>query len=356
MAGEYTEGEDFDVVEVDAGSSATPMGEIALPDISGISEAEGDLTVDEAEYLTEMIRATADMMWVLLSRAHAGKAWKALGYDSFGAYVNAEFNISRSRAYQLLQQARVIEALEAAAPEGTNVQITEAAARDLKNLVDDLVPEIAARTEGMTPDEAAAEIAAVVEEARAGLDDGAPVDMPGGGFSGDYMDDFVPPDLDDAPWREPTSGPVPGPKPTADDLGDQIWPDGDGSTPAPVPAVSSDDDEWDEEWDDDEDMPTPGNGGHAPATPSVNPSVFDEYDDDEEDINPALLRRRVQSAYDLYSTLMTMSDMPAPEDVIAIIPAERRLLIDQSIDKVIDWLSEFRTQWNDQPWKKPDSE
>src|SRR5687768_14723826 len=69
------------------------------------------LTKAQARKLTDRIQATAGELWALLAEAHDREAWRALGYDSFAAYVDAEFGISRGTAYRLIDQARVIHAL-----------------------------------------------------------------------------------------------------------------------------------------------------------------------------------------------------------------------------------------------------
>ncbi len=113
------------------------------PDITPVG-FDAPLSTDEAQALTDQIKTTANVLYVLIRRAHAGKAHKALGYNSFEEYVRAEFDIGRSRAYQLLDQAKVIEAIEEVLPDGVKVEISEAAARDLKHVLEDVVPEIKA--------------------------------------------------------------------------------------------------------------------------------------------------------------------------------------------------------------------
>src|SRR5919106_4677116 len=44
----------------------------------------------------------------LLLEAHNRRAWQALGYKTWEEYVKTEFDLSRRRSYQLLDQARVI--------------------------------------------------------------------------------------------------------------------------------------------------------------------------------------------------------------------------------------------------------
>jgi hypothetical protein len=160
----YDDGDDFavDVEFVEPGTDLT----VADEPLTGVVDMTVPLTMEEARDLTEHIRSAVDVVWVLVARAHAGRAWEALGYTSFAAYVGEEFNISRSRAYQLLDQAKVVQAIESATPEGTTLAISEAAARDLKSVLGEVVPDIEHRTEGMGPSEAAEVVEEIVEDYR----------------------------------------------------------------------------------------------------------------------------------------------------------------------------------------------
>lgn len=124
-----------------------------------------ELTADEARELTNEIKASAERMYALLLRAHEGQAWNALGYDSWREYAMAEFGMSQSYAYRLLDQARVIRVIEAHSPIGELPN--ESQARELAKLPD---PEQAAvwhetleRTNGKPT---AAAVAEVSEEQR----------------------------------------------------------------------------------------------------------------------------------------------------------------------------------------------
>jgi hypothetical protein len=72
-------------------------------------------TTEEAEAHTAKITATAAVLCLLVKEAHDKQAWKALGYTSWAAYVDERFigKVSRSRSYQLIAQAAVIEGLAA---------------------------------------------------------------------------------------------------------------------------------------------------------------------------------------------------------------------------------------------------
>lgn len=124
-------------------------------------------TPAEARDLTEKIKHTAEDLSALLLEAHSRGAWKALGYDSWRAYATAELSISQSRAYQLLDHAKVVAAIQAAAGEdfSTKLEITERDARDLKPDLSEVTEKIRERVQA--GEEPAAVVAAVVEEARA---------------------------------------------------------------------------------------------------------------------------------------------------------------------------------------------
>lgn len=140
-------------------------------ELAGVVDISQPLTETEARELTEHIRSVADALYVLIARAHAGRAWEPLGYNSFADYVRAEFDISKSRAYQLLDQAKVVAEITAAAPDGTQINITEAAARDLKHVIGELAPDIAEATANVDPDDAAGIIEELIEDYRNRDDD-----------------------------------------------------------------------------------------------------------------------------------------------------------------------------------------
>src|SRR5215471_17099877 len=68
-----------------------------------------------ARELTERIKAATREVCLLLIEAHRRRAWQALGYVTWEDYVHGEFGLSRTRSYELLDQGRVIKALQAAA-------------------------------------------------------------------------------------------------------------------------------------------------------------------------------------------------------------------------------------------------
>lgn len=275
---------DVDIIE-DNSLAVIPFRQATL-DINGTEP----LDADQAKELTEYIRSTSNVLYVLIERAHSGKAHLALGYTSFEEYVKAEFDISRSRAYQLLNQSRVISEIESALPEGTSIHITEAAARDLKHALDDLVPEIRERTADLSPDIAGD----VLEELVAKYRDSKLTD------DEDELDDLD----DDAPAY---TGSGDGTYQGGDDFDDEDL---------------LDDDELD--------------------------SVL-AFDDDPEEV-----RKNYKLVYELYATATALSNLATVTDIqklIDIIPPERRYQIEESLPTSLSFLTRFSEIWNSQPWK-----
>lgn len=153
-----------DILEfLDEDTESTELIEV---DDSALERAEGELSEAKARELTNAIKAAAEATYVLLARAHQGKAYKALGYATWADYVTQEFEISTQRSYQLLNLSKTIEAIEAVSPEGTEVKLTEAQARDIKRELPFITSKIAEETEDLDKDEAAEKIDQIVQDAR----------------------------------------------------------------------------------------------------------------------------------------------------------------------------------------------
>lgn len=123
--------------------------------VTSIDFSSPPLDADQARDITERIKSTTNLLFLLIKRAHAGKAYKALGYTSFEKYVKEEFNYSKGYAYRLINQADVIEAIEAKLPEGTEVYINEPVSQKLKKVLPELLEDIEERVPaGTSPEEA----------------------------------------------------------------------------------------------------------------------------------------------------------------------------------------------------------
>ena len=112
---------------------------------------------EEASRLTERIKTSVEALWQLIVEAHDRQAWKALGYESWKGYVKAEFRMSESRSYRLLDQGKVIKALEGASQnspigESSVVQVNEYQARKIKPRLKQVTEAVEKKVaEGMEP-------------------------------------------------------------------------------------------------------------------------------------------------------------------------------------------------------------
>lgn len=137
----------------------------------------GAMSKSAAEEITNAIKSYATATWVLVKRAHDGKAWKSLGYSTWADYVATEFDMSASRSYQLINQAEVIATLEDAAPDGTKLLLTEAQTRDIKKELPRITEKVKNATANDDPGTAASKINDIVESERAAIkNDSSPTD------------------------------------------------------------------------------------------------------------------------------------------------------------------------------------
>lgn len=135
-------------------------------DLDELLEDESDMSESEAQEITAAIRSAATAIYILLARAHEGKAYKALGYNTWADYVREEFEISPQRSYQLLDLSKTIKLIEEATPEGTKVKLTEAQSRDLKRELPRITEKIREETADLDPEEASEAVDRIVAEAR----------------------------------------------------------------------------------------------------------------------------------------------------------------------------------------------
>lgn len=127
---------------------------------------DDEMDVNQAQEITNAIRSTALAIYKLLELAREGKAYKALGYNTWEEYVKQELDMSASRSYQLLDLGKAVKMIEAAAPEGTDVKLTEAQARDIKKQLPLITERIKEETFDMEPDEASSRIDEIISEQR----------------------------------------------------------------------------------------------------------------------------------------------------------------------------------------------
>jgi len=127
---------------------------------------QASLTAKEARRLTERIRAGAQNLCELVFEAHKGRAWVALGYQSWEDYVREEFTLSRSRSYELVDQGRVLQVLSTAAKVPLRA-VSPWAVREIKRYVPELAEEIRARVgAGVSNKEAREIVVQVIQDKR----------------------------------------------------------------------------------------------------------------------------------------------------------------------------------------------
>jgi hypothetical protein len=257
------------------------------------------LNNEQAKQLTHSIRDAAEVIWILIARAHAGKAWKALGYDSWEEYVKEEFNMSRSRSYQLLDQAKVITAIEEALPEGSKITMSEAAARELRTVLEEAIPEIRKATENLEGEEAVK----VTEEILAKYREKAHADV-------DPVFDNEGETTDESLYDEDENITIgPAPKESANKLPPLLQPE---------PSFTGD-------------------------TISSQPSQATPVDG-QPDL--AKIRKIVNAAHDIYSSLSALASLPEElEEIINSIPPERSIMVDNNLQSAKDNLDKFDKIW-----------
>jgi hypothetical protein len=74
-------------------------------------------TEAEARAETDEVKMDMEALWRKLRDLHDHKAWVVLGYTSWRHYCFVEFNISKSRAYQLINAAKIEEEMRKAQTE-----------------------------------------------------------------------------------------------------------------------------------------------------------------------------------------------------------------------------------------------
>ena len=109
---------------------------------------EGEITAIEmtrtcARELTDRIKSAVDDVAEMLHRAHQERAWAALGYESWKAYCETEFRMSKQHSYRLLDFVEVKNMIEASHPGVTPA--SEKQVRPLTRLEPEQQPVVWAR-------------------------------------------------------------------------------------------------------------------------------------------------------------------------------------------------------------------
>jgi hypothetical protein len=146
--------------------SATATGEEWPLQAAGEPSGDDPISATNARGLTEQIRNATRVVCLLLLQAYEQRVWFALGYRSWEEYVRSELGFRRSRAYEFLDQARVIRALQAAAHTSAVPDISAYMAEQIKPYLDRVVATVRTRTLGKPSERAADIIVEVVRQQR----------------------------------------------------------------------------------------------------------------------------------------------------------------------------------------------
>jgi len=123
------------------------------------------LTHEEATDLTDRIRLSAEHLWSLLVESYERCAWSALGYPSWREYAIGEFDISQSYAYRLLDQARVMTAIEEVTGFSPMGEISERDARAIKPHLPEVLDDLRDRADaGLSKEDVVEALKGVVRD------------------------------------------------------------------------------------------------------------------------------------------------------------------------------------------------
>jgi hypothetical protein len=145
-------------------NSGASNGETSLVMTLG-HDAQATMCESEARALTLRIKQACMNLCLLLLDAHEGRAWVALEYRTWEEYVRAEFALSRSRSYELLDQGRVRRALCIAAETTDIPPVSARAAAALRPLLGDVMATVRQRMEEAGGD-ARAVVTRILSESR----------------------------------------------------------------------------------------------------------------------------------------------------------------------------------------------
>ncbi|MFJ1551169.1 hypothetical protein [Streptomyces sp. NPDC088246] len=96
------------------------QGDVAEPVRPPLTAAQArEVTAGLREAMADVRRSVA-LLAARVRDAHAARVWLPLGFTSWEAYCDAEFGISRTQAYRLLDVARALGAIQAAVTAGTD--------------------------------------------------------------------------------------------------------------------------------------------------------------------------------------------------------------------------------------------
>lgn len=251
--------------------------------VGEIVEVNQEMNLEEAQQITNAIRSSVTATYIFISQAHERKAHKALGYDTWADYVHKEFEISSSRSYQLLDLSKTIKEIEAVTPEGTDVKLTEAQARDIKRELPRITEKIEEETRDLDPEDAAEAVEKIVEEVREQQKEDQKV-------------------LDD---RDQSMEAV---EDELEDFEDEVY-----------------------EPDQTSEMGETADGEFLEL----------EVEGSGENLDP----ETEMDIYNFFSMLSALTSLPEPEDLVEVMPTDREEEIENQLEVATSWLNRFQTLW-----------
>jgi hypothetical protein len=145
------------------GATSADVPAIPTATVGGPTQA---LSRTEAAALTRRIRSTCQPVCLLMLEAHERKAWVALGYRSWGQYVRREFELSRRRSYELVDQGRVVRLVQEVSGMSGVPAISAYAALQIKPHLNEVARAIGLRRRGLPEPELAQLVRDVVDDIR----------------------------------------------------------------------------------------------------------------------------------------------------------------------------------------------
>jgi len=254
-------------------------------------EAAYEMNEEQARKVTETIKASSTATYVLLAKAKLHKAHKALNYPSWSEYIKCEFEMSPQYSYYLLNLDKVIKEIEAVTPEGTTIKLSEFQAREIKDVLPQLVERIKEETEGKTPVEAREIVEDIVSEVR----------------EQKHAEQEAIKEKQNKLEEAKKEGFQEGLEAAADAMleADRV---------NEITAYADTD--------------------------------FIEYEVEGQQSENGLGPEDMMSLYNFFNILMSVSSLPEPEHLVRIIPEDRKDEVNNQIFAAVEWINSFKELWD----------
>lgn len=161
------------VTDMEVVAQATVVAEVDMTrEEAALHTEKIKAEIEEANEQLEQVKQRAGNIDRMLEEAHRRKAWKALGYRMWEEYTTAEFHMSRSRSYQLIDQAKTMLALEQAIGGSVDLpQLDGGSVAAIKDDIEVVAEEISVGLEEAGPEAAPEQVAEIINDAIKGAKD-----------------------------------------------------------------------------------------------------------------------------------------------------------------------------------------